>query len=74
MIRGSDSGARLEDRSPHQTWTAWRRWACAIHASTPRLYAGTIKKVQIHISPSNLSASDQEKVRNAERDAALAIE
>jgi len=40
----------------------------------PFAYAGTIKKVQIHIAPSILSASDQEKVRNAERDAALAIE
>jgi arylsulfatase len=40
----------------------------------PFAYAGTIKKVQIHIAPSTLSASDQEKVRNTERDAALAIE
>ena len=40
----------------------------------PFAYAGTIKKVQIHIAPSALSASDQEKVRNAERKAAMAIE
>jgi hypothetical protein len=33
-----------------------------------------IKKVQIHIAPSKLSASDQEKVRNRQRDAAIAIE
>jgi arylsulfatase len=41
---------------------------------TPFAYAGTIKKVEIHIAPSALTASDQEKVRNAERDAAIAIE
>jgi hypothetical protein len=40
----------------------------------PFPYAGTLKKVEIHIAPSALSASDQEKVRNAESDAALAIE
>jgi arylsulfatase len=40
----------------------------------PFAYAGTIKKVQIHIAPSSLSASDQEKIRNAELDAAMAIE
>jgi arylsulfatase len=40
----------------------------------PFAYAGTIKKVQIHIAPSALSESDREKVRNAERDAAIAIE
>lgn len=40
----------------------------------PFSYAGTIKKVQIHIAPSTLNASEQEKVRNAERDAAMAIE
>ena len=40
----------------------------------PFAYTGIIKKVQIHVAPSTLSASDQEKVRNAERDAAIAIE
>ena len=40
----------------------------------PFAYTGTIKKVQIHIAPSTLTASDEEKVRNAERDAAMAIE
>jgi arylsulfatase A-like enzyme len=40
----------------------------------PFAYTGVIKKVQIHIAPSNLSASDQHKVRNAERNASLAIE
>jgi arylsulfatase len=40
----------------------------------PFAYTGVIKKVQIRIAPSKLSASDQEKVRNAKRDAAIAIE
>jgi len=40
----------------------------------PFAYGGTIKKVQIHIAPSGLGASDQEKVRDGERDAAMAIE
>ena len=40
----------------------------------PFAYTGVIKKVQIRIAPSTLSASEREKVRNAERDAALAIE
>jgi arylsulfatase A-like enzyme len=40
----------------------------------PFAYVGTIKKVKIHIAPPALSASDQEKVRNAERKAAMAIE
>jgi len=40
----------------------------------PFAYTGTIKKLQVHIAPSDLSASDQEKVRNAERKAAMAIE
>jgi hypothetical protein len=40
----------------------------------PFPYAGAIKKVQVHITPSTLSASDEEKVRNAKWDAAIAIE
>ena len=40
----------------------------------PFAYTGTIKKVQIHIAPSSLGASDREKVRNAQRDTAIAIE
>jgi hypothetical protein len=40
----------------------------------PFAYTGVIRKVQIRIAPSKLSASDQEKLRNAERDAAMAIE
>jgi arylsulfatase len=40
----------------------------------PFAYTGVIKKAQIHIAPPHLSASDQEKVHNAERSAALAIE
>jgi arylsulfatase len=40
----------------------------------PFAYTGTIKKVQVHITPSGLSASDQEKVRDAERTAAMAFE
>jgi hypothetical protein len=41
---------------------------------SPFPYAGTIKKVDIHIAPSALAASDQKKVRDAERRAAMAIE
>jgi arylsulfatase len=37
-------------------------------------YAGTIKRVDIHLAPSALSASDEKKVRDAERKAAVAIE
>jgi arylsulfatase len=40
----------------------------------PFAYSGTIKKVQIHIAPSNVSAADQQKVSNAARDAAMAME
>jgi hypothetical protein len=40
----------------------------------PFAYSGTIKEVNIHISPANLNASDQEKVHNAERDAEMAME
>ena len=40
----------------------------------PFAYSGAIKKIQIHIAPSNLSASDQEKVRAAERGAVMAME
>jgi hypothetical protein len=40
----------------------------------PFTYTGVIKKVQIRIAPSTLSASDQEKVRNVQRDTAIAIE
>ena len=40
----------------------------------PFAYAGDIKKVEIHIAPSNLNATDQGKVRGAERNAALGIE
>jgi arylsulfatase len=40
----------------------------------PFVYAGTIKKVEIHLAPSALSAGDQKAVRDAERKAALAIE
>ena len=40
----------------------------------PFAYAGTIKKVQVHIAPPALSASDQQKVRNGEHQAAMAIE
>jgi arylsulfatase A-like enzyme len=36
----------------------------------PFAYAGTIKKVEIHIQPSNLSAADQQAVRDM-RDAAM---
>ena len=40
----------------------------------PFAYAGTIKKVEIHLGPSNLSASDHNDVRMAGRKAAMAIE
>jgi arylsulfatase A-like enzyme len=40
----------------------------------PFAYVGTIKKVEIHLAPSALSASDRKAVRDAERKAALAIE
>jgi arylsulfatase A-like enzyme len=40
----------------------------------PFAYAGTIKKVTITLQPSALGASDQKKVRDMERGAALAIE
>jgi len=36
-----------------------------------RFYAGTIKKVQVHLAPSTLSASDQQKLRDTARDAAM---
>jgi len=41
---------------------------------SPFAYAGTIKRVDIHIAPSALRASDQQKVRAAELKAAMAIE
>jgi hypothetical protein len=37
-------------------------------------YAGTIKKLQIYLAPAAFSAGDREKVRNAERRAAMAID
>ena len=40
----------------------------------PFAYAGTIKKVEIHLGASNLSASDYKEARIAERKAAMAIE
>ena len=40
----------------------------------PFAYAGTIKKVRINIQPPNLSGSDQQTVRDAQRAAALSIE
>jgi len=40
----------------------------------PFAYAGTIKKVEIHLEPSGLSASDHEGIRITERKAAMALE
>jgi hypothetical protein len=40
----------------------------------PFRYTGTLKKVEIDIAPTQLSAIDREKLRNAERDAAMAVE
>src|SRR6185436_4665290 len=41
---------------------------------SPFAFTGIIKKVEIHISPSNLNQTDNEKLRRAERDTAMAIE
>lgn len=47
----------------------------AIHTSfSTSIAVGALKKLEVYIAPSNLSARDQEKVRNAKRDAAMAIE
>ena len=40
----------------------------------PFPYAGTLKKVEIHLSPSALSTNDRNKVRVAARRAAMGIE
>jgi arylsulfatase len=40
----------------------------------PFAYGGTIKKVEITITPSPLNAGDIQKIRNAERSAVMAIE
>jgi hypothetical protein len=40
----------------------------------PFRYTGTLKKVEIDVAPAQLSASDQEKLREGERAAAMAIE
>jgi len=40
----------------------------------PFRYTGTLKKVEIDVAPAQLSAIDREKLRNAERDAVMAIE
>ncbi|HEY2799363.1 MAG TPA: arylsulfatase [Chthoniobacterales bacterium] len=40
----------------------------------PFAYLGTIKKVDIHIAPSNLSASDRKKVLDGARNAAMGLE
>jgi arylsulfatase len=40
----------------------------------PFAYAGPIKKVTINIQPSTLNASDQQSIREAEREVALGIE
>jgi hypothetical protein len=40
----------------------------------PFAYAGTIKKVEIHIQPSALKASDKRKIRDGELGAARVIE
>jgi arylsulfatase len=46
----------------------------SIEYQAPFRYTGTLKKVEIDVAPAQLSATDREKVRNAERDAAMAIE
>jgi len=40
----------------------------------PFRYTGTLKKVEIDVAPAQLSASDQEKRRNAKWEVAMAIE
>jgi len=40
----------------------------------PFRYTGTLKKVEIDVAPAQLSASDQEKLREKKREAAMAIE
>ena len=40
----------------------------------PFAYAGTIERVEVHISPAALSASDRQGLRDAQRNAAMAIE
>ena len=40
----------------------------------PFPYTGTLKKVEIDVAPAQLSATDREKLREAEREAAMAIE
>ena len=41
---------------------------------SPFAYAGTIKKVEINLQPTALSASDEQKVRSVERDTAMSAE
>jgi len=40
----------------------------------PSAYAGTIKKVVIKVQPANLNANDMHKLRDAERNAMLAVQ
>ena len=40
----------------------------------PFAYAGTIRKVQIHLAPSRLSSSEQEQIRDATRQIAMGVE
>jgi arylsulfatase len=40
----------------------------------PFRYTGTLKKVEIDVAPAQLGVSDLEKLRNADRDTAMAIE
>jgi arylsulfatase len=40
----------------------------------PFRYTGTLKKVEIDVAPLQLSATDREKLREEEREAAMAIE
>src|SRR5215470_20367140 len=38
MTLDSDNGALLVDKFPRRMWIAWRKWVCAIRASTPPRY------------------------------------
>ncbi len=42
--------------------------------ASPNRFTGTLKKVEIDVQPTNLSAADQEKLRDMERKARLAVE
>jgi hypothetical protein len=62
--------------STNETFDTGLDSACPVSTEyqAPFRYAGTLKKVEIDVAPEQLSASGQEKLREAERKAAMAIE